>query len=223
MQELLDSRAANALRSPGAIDALTERSPDGVLWSRVNTAEAAPGVLFPITWSFYGPAIEVSARVGFADLGLLARADAIRPTAIEDRMFGLFYGRYSLNVNVVRALMSALPGVTGDDVERDIMGSAREGVVDPDHSGRLPAILAKLPLRVALGGRQPARMRADSQRWWTERVGAAGPRRGVASRALLDESLKRFGAAIRLQGWMRMMLQGFGAQLVALAERVGQP
>ena len=54
-----------------SLDALTDRSPDGVLWSRVNSAETFPGVLTPITWSVYREALETSVRAGFFDLGVV--------------------------------------------------------------------------------------------------------------------------------------------------------
>ncbi|WP_445181759.1 hypothetical protein ACTXG6_24780 [Pseudonocardia sp. Cha107L01] len=43
-------------------DPLIQSSPPGVLWTRGNSAEAAPGVLTAMNYSFYGQLSEVNVR-----------------------------------------------------------------------------------------------------------------------------------------------------------------
>jgi pyruvate,water dikinase len=204
-------------------DPLTDTSPPGVLWSRVNFVEAAPGVLVPANWSFYGRVMEIAGRRGFADLGVIPRSAIGYPAAISDRMFGIFHGYAAINVEVIRSIMGGLPGTNGDDVERDMLGSVREGVVDEGFGWRAPAVLAKAPGALLQLRRGPAGVRRAAGRWWSERVDTAGLRPGVDARTALREASDRFGAAIRWQARGRLFLQGSASVLARYAERIGEP
>src|SRR5262245_27004886 len=103
-------------------DPLTDTSPPGVLWSRVNFAEAAPGVMIPASWSFFGELMDVSGRKGFCDLGVIPWSVTAYPADVGKRLFGVFAGYPAINVEVVRSIMGGLPGTSGDDVERDMLG-----------------------------------------------------------------------------------------------------
>lgn len=204
-------------------DPLTDCSPPGVLWSRANFVEAVPGVLVPANWSFYGRLMDVSGRQGFADLGVIPQSATAYPPDPGRRMFGIFSGHAAINVDVVRSMMGGLPGVTGDDVERDMLGSVRDGVVDEGFGWRVPSVLARAPLQLARIQSGPARFRADAGRWWSSRVNTAGLRTGVTARSALDEAMDRFGAAIRWQARLRMFLQGAASSLARYAEQIGEP
>src|SRR5436853_6756780 len=74
-------------------------------WSRVNMAEALPGVQTPLTWTFWAPAIELGMRGAFCDLGII-RASAVRvPEAVDDRVNGIFYGRPAVNPDTLTSLV----------------------------------------------------------------------------------------------------------------------
>lgn len=207
----------------GYVNTLDERSPQGVLWTRINSAESLPGVLSPATWSFYGGMLERSLRAGFADLGIIPRTAAVRPEAQAERMLGIFHGRIAINVNATRRVMAGFPGVDGDQIERDLLGATRLDVHDNTYRFRLPVILAKAPWRLIAGAREPAHNHAATHAWWCARVTRNGPRTGVDPRELLCEALEGFGRAVRLQGQTRMVFQASASQLTALAVRAGEP
>jgi pyruvate,water dikinase len=204
-------------------DPLNLDTPAGVLWTRVNASEAVPGVVTPITWSFYGELLETSARLGFHDLGILPRRATVYPAATSDLMFGVFAGRFAANVGVVRMIMGSLPGVTGDDVERDMLGSIREGVRDPDLGFRLPMIALRMPAALLGAGRRSLRCRQDFGRWWGARVGREGLIGPGTPREALAEAADRFRAALRLQGHGRLMYSGATSALTDLAAKAGRP
>jgi pyruvate,water dikinase len=189
----------------------------------VNSNEAVPGVMMPITWSFYGPTLETFGRAGFADLGVIPRHAARWSDDAGQRFIAVFHGRLTINVNEVRRMMSGLPGVTGEDIERDMLGSVREGIEDHTYPGRTRAVLWRAPLTIARHGRAPRAGCEDNLRWWAAHVGRAGPHKGVDLRALLREAIARFGAAVRLQAWVRMLLQGSIARVGELADAAGAP
>jgi pyruvate,water dikinase len=205
------------------IEDLTDRSPDGVLWSRVNTAEAAPGVMTPMTWTYYVYMLETAAKGGFHELGIIPAEAAAFPLAVEHRLFGCFYGRYSSNVDVVRRLFGSLPGVSGDEVERDLLGSTRPGVVDNPYPHRAPFIAAGMGNILLRRRHEPARKYEENRRWWGSVVDGRSLRAGVYPRAALRESLQRFERALGYQAWMRMLFQSTGSGLTALAEHAGEP
>ena len=192
-----------------------------MLWTRANTAEAAPGVLTALGWSFYGELTEINIRRGFADLGVIPAHATSYPPAVEDRFLGVFSGRLSINVGVFRRLMMGLPGVSGDDIERDILGSVRPGVVDEPYPGRTRAVLTRAPLTLARNSARTTAFRRDIHQWWSAGIDRNGAR--IDPRRLLDEAVEQWGHAIRLQGTTRMIYQGATSQLVALACRAGDP
>lgn len=206
-----------------AIDCLTDRSPTNVLWTRTNTAEAAPGVLLPITSSYYGRALEEGARLGFYDVGLLPACEAPYPDHPGQRLMGIFYGRFAANVTVVRRIMSGLPGINGDDVERDMLGSVRDGVTDEPYPWRMAAVLTKAPRTLPLARRLAIRNRGEVQRWWSANVDRNGIVGGRDPRQLLDESIDRYRYSVRLHGRTRLLFQVASGQLTALANRAGIP
>lgn len=208
--------------SSGAVsdDPIHDISAPGTRWSRNNTAEAVPGVVTPMAWAFFGVIGEVNYRRGFCELGLISPAAVYYPESADDRISGIFHGRWALNAGVIRQIMGALPGVTGDEVERDILGYVPEGVAE-DPPWRAPAILAKAPRQLLWVGRRAEATRARLQEWWVRSAGPGGPRPGVEPRALLREAMDNFGEAMVLQSKTRMVFQGVSAQLIELAEAAG--
>jgi pyruvate,water dikinase len=204
-------------------DPLNLHSPSGVLWTRVNVSEAVPGVITPITWSFYGELLETSARLGFYDMGILPRRATACPTDVGDLMFGVFAGRFAANVGVVRTIMGSLPGVSGDDVERDMLGSIRDGVQDGDLGFRLPMIALRMPGALLGARRGSLRCREDFGRWWATRVGRDGLTGPGTPKEALAEAADRFCAALRLQGRGRLLYSGATSALTDLATSAGRP
>jgi pyruvate,water dikinase len=202
-------------------DPLVQVSPPGTLWSRGNSAEAAPGALTALNYTFYGHLSEIHVRRALAGLGVIPRSVAVFYPDAGDRFTGIFHGRLAMNVDVFRILFSGLPGVTGDQVERDILGSAREGVVDHGYDRRLPAVLLKAPPSLAYNNRRALRFRTEVGRWWSHRVG--GDQIHGDPRSLLMEAVGRWQTAMWFQGRNRLLYQGASSRLAELAARAGEP
>jgi pyruvate,water dikinase len=177
----------------------------------------------PVTWSFYGKTIEANLRRAFADLGMIPESASAYPDEAAQRFLGIFSGRIAINVTVGRILFSGLPTVSGDDVERDMLGAVRPGVIDDAYPGRLLPILTRAPQRILASGRAASNLHRETTRWWRSRVGPDGPRDGVDPRVLLAEAQDRFAATVRIQGQARMLLQAALKLLAALARRAGVP
>jgi pyruvate,water dikinase len=204
-------------------DPLIYDSPPHVCWTRTNMAEAAPGILTPAGWSFYGKLIDINSRRGFAQLGVLPRAALPYPDNVGEHLIGAFHGRACLNVTVLRSMMSGLPGVRGDDVERDIVGSARPGIRDDGFGWRLPHVLTRAPFTLAGSGHAAAAVLNSTTAWWRHRFGPPGIVDGTDPRTALAEAARLFGDAIVAQSRNRLLYQGATSQLAALAERAAHP
>ena len=202
---------------------LTVSSPDDILWTRVNTAEAMPGVMRPLAWCYYAYAVEAGIREGFHNLGMVPSTGATFPLAPGDRILASFHGRLSANVNTARQIFGALPGVTGDDVERDLLGSVRKGVQDKPTRGLLAAQLVRLPRVLLTGPRAARQFRHRVETWRSGVVDGAGVREGVDPHATLAESINLFIETSRLHIWMRMFVQAVTSQLTAVVEQAGEP
>jgi pyruvate,water dikinase len=125
----------------------------------------------------WGEAAEIGWLFSMQVFGVLpASAKPSRDT--NDWGCAVFYGRPAINVDVVRATVASLPGVSGDDFERDLCGSVRSDA--PPVKGdprRIPIILAKAPLTLLREGNIISAKHAETFAWWRNEVlgdGASG-------------------------------------------------
>ncbi len=211
------------VRAGTADHGLTVSSPDDILWTRVNTAEAMPGVMRPLAWCYYAYAVEAGIREGFHNLGMLPASGATFLLPPGERILASFHGRLSANVNTARQIFGTLPGVSGDDVERDLLGSVRVGVQDESTRGLLAAQLVRLPRVIVTAPRAARQFRHRVEAWRSGVVDGAGVRDGIDPHAKLAESIELFIETSRLHIWMRIFLQAVTSQLTSVVERGGDP
>jgi phosphohistidine swiveling domain-containing protein len=190
-------------------------------WTTVNNAEALPGVLTPLTWSFWERPIEVGLRAAFADMGVLPAREVVLPESIDDRSSAVFYGRYAGNVDRMRAYADLIPGTSGDALERQIFGSVRPHAPGRPSRRRWPAIGVRLPVAAGLLPKRLAETRTQLDRWWRSETSSTDmdPAR---LRALLVRSQARFQEAIRGHILATMLAQATYQQVAALAAAAGR-
>jgi pyruvate, water dikinase len=209
-------------RNTHADEGLTCVSAPQTLWTTVNASEVMPGVMRPLSGSYYAYATEVGLRRGLYDLGMVSARGAVLPVPASERLMGSFRGRLAANVDVARRTFAALPGVKGEDVERDLLGSARKDFIDVTDLSRVPAVLTRVPRILTTGRGVPSRTRQSIENWWRTVVDGDQLRSGLRPEQVLAESLTRFTFAMRLQMWMRMLIQAVSAQLTSISELAGQ-
>ncbi|HEY1966883.1 MAG TPA: hypothetical protein VGH89_02965, partial [Pseudonocardia sp.] len=191
-------------------------------WTTVNNAEALPGLLTPLTWSFWERPIEVGLRAAFADMGVIPRREVRLPGSIDERSSAVFYGRYAGNVDRMRAYADLIPGTSGAALERQIFGSSRPDAPGGPSRRRWPAIAARLPVAAA---RLPGRLRgtqASVHRWWASETASADsdPARLTA---LLLAAQRQFERAIRGHILATMLSQAAYQRVCALVGACGEP
>jgi phosphohistidine swiveling domain-containing protein len=110
-------------------DPIHQVSERPTLWTRVNTAEATPGVITPLHWDFFRAA-ERGLRASAYDRGIYDESEIELPDAVDDNWTGGFYGRVALNVDALREVYDRVPGTSADEFELNMFGSVR-----PDAQG----------------------------------------------------------------------------------------
>jgi hypothetical protein len=151
--------------SQGGSDPTHEISEPDRYWSTVNGREATPLVMTAMDWTFWKKSLELAAMRAWCDLGIVARSDVVFVDDPNQRVTGSFFGRQAVNIDRVRWLMGCLPGTTGDDVERDIFGVVRPGIVDPPRKVSKLAMARGFPRALRNQSADAHRMRAAHYRW----------------------------------------------------------
>ena len=187
-----------------------ETSEPDRFWTTINALEATPLVLTAMGWSFWKKSLELAAMRAWADLGIVSPDEVVFVDDANQRVTASFYGRQAVNIDRVRWLMGSLPGTSGDDIERDIFGEARPGIVDPPRKVSKLAMARGFPRSLRNHGAEVAEFRQETHDWWQNRVG--GSPTGSPTKRLL-EAQQRFEDAQRLHIRGRSLLQGLGAQV----------
>lgn len=196
-------------------------SEPGRYWTTTNLGEAAPDVLSPLDMSIWGETAERGWLHSMKIFGVLPPSAQASPDT-NDWGLSIFYGRPALNVDAVRGIVVTLPGVSGDDFERDLCGSVRPDA--PPVKGkrsRLPIIAVKAPRALLNQGKVVHANYASTRAWWEAEVfgngGTAPPiDRLVAAR---DRFAQVFGDHC---AW-RFVFSGAQSAITDLAAKAGDP
>ncbi|MGH8998549.1 MAG: PEP-utilizing enzyme, partial [Acidimicrobiia bacterium] len=206
--------------SKPASDPTHETSEPGRYWSTVNTREATPLVMTAMDWTFWKKSLELAAMRAWCDLGIVAPAEVVFVDDANQRVTGTFFARQAVNIDRVRWLMGALPGTSGDDIERDIFGVARPGIVDPPRTVSKLAMARGFPRGLARQSADAHRLRDENHRWWRRRLD--DPASGGSPAKRLLEARRRFEDAQHVHIRGRSLLQALGAQVQSLAASAGR-
>lgn len=102
----------------------------GHTYTSEGIAEMLPGVLPPLLWTINGPLLEEAFRRMFDELGL-APDDLVESQAIVARI----RGRAALNIDILKRVAEAMPGGSGEELERQYFG---EVITPPSEKSEPP-------------------------------------------------------------------------------------
>jgi pyruvate,water dikinase len=204
-------------------DPLHHHSRPDTAWSRVNTAEALPGVLTPLGWTFWMEPLELAMRGAFADIGVLRPSEVRVAPAVDDRYSAIFYGRFSGNINEMRRMADQMPGTSGDALELQLFGALRPGVVSRRSFRRYPVVAGKMPRTALSVPKVLTRKRAENDAWWRACTAPALTQDVAGARARFKEGMARFEGVMRPHAVVTMLGQALGEQIHKLAESAGRP
>jgi phosphohistidine swiveling domain-containing protein len=194
-----------------------------VWWSTVNASEAMPGVVTPLSWSFFSDALERAMKGTFYDMGVMTRREVIASPRVEERLLGFFYGRAAGNLTVFRHIGDCTPGTSGNAIEEQIFGQVREGINSAPVHRRYPFVVARAPWAAARGVRRVVAAAAPITPWWQHAVAPGAIDSSVTARSALREAAERFERVMRPHTLIAMLCQGMYDQLRAIAQGAGHP
>ena len=128
-----------------AWDPLNSPSAPDLHWMTVNAGEAIPGVQTPLSWTFWERTCELTTRAPSHRIGAMTRAESQMPASVDGRLVRVFYGRAAIQVAVLRLLGDRLPGTTGPEAIRHVLGRVPEDIEFHPTRRRYPIVAAKLP------------------------------------------------------------------------------
>ncbi|HWD03510.1 MAG TPA: PEP-utilizing enzyme [Amycolatopsis sp.] len=206
-------------------DPVRGTSEPGRLWSITNVSEATPDILSPLCWSVWGRGLEEGVLWSMYSFGVVARREIFMSDNPNDLKTAAIYGRQAFNVDAVRRMVAPMPGVDPDDLERDIMGAAREGVPkEPARPWRIPIILAKMPWAMLRSGGELRAAYEDIRQWWRTEVFEAGRDGKHATARPIDrlrEARDRFQRIFGIHCKVRLQLQAVQSALHDAAVKAG--
>lgn len=203
-------------------DPLHDRSGSDTFWTTVNAAEALPGVSTPLNWTWFGDAVERAFRWTFVDMGVLHPAATVVPAAVDDRLWGVFYGRAAANLDTFRKLGDLTPGTSGDAIELQIFGTLREGVQSNQSRRRYPFVAARLPRSAVALPKALAAHRTSVEAFWRTSV-LTPPADAAEARARFAAAAARFEAVMRPHTLAAMLAQGIYEQVSNVTAAAGRP
>jgi pyruvate,water dikinase len=192
-------------------------------WTRVNAAEALPGLLTPLGWTFWDERVELALRGAFADMGVLRQSEVVVPPTMDERFTSVFYGRFTGNLDMLRSCADRTPGTSAGALEKQMFGAVREGVVDNPTRRRYPMIAVKMPRAAVTVGRRVRAARRETDLWWRDRTTTGAPVTEHDARRLLAEAAERFRAVFRIHLLNSFLCQAVYEQLTAVAAAAGRP
>jgi pyruvate,water dikinase len=198
-----------------------ESGPD-TTWSRVNVAEAIPGVQTPMSWSMWESAGERAFRISYVQLGFLPRSALSVPDDINERFNAVFYGQGACNMDAFRVALSAMPGSGSESAERSFFasrtafrGRSATGLRKAVVRVWLPVYSLPLPLRLH-------RMRTASKQFWRTSIDALATAGYDESVAILNEAVDRAAQEIGIQISISTVVSMVHGQIQQLAAAVGR-
>lgn len=208
---------------PGMTDPLHQESGSTTRWTTVNTAEALPGVPTPLGWTLWNHPLERAMRGAFCDIGCLPPAAIGVAERVDDRYSGIFFGRFTANIDQMRAMGDLMPGTSGDAIEEQILGGVGEGSTSNPTMRRYPVVAVKMPVRALRIPGLLADRRTEIEGWWRATVAPGAIPDGRAARARFKEAISHFETVMRPHSVATMIAQAIYDQLSKLAVGAGTP
>jgi pyruvate,water dikinase len=174
-------------------------SSDESWWTTGNVGEAVPGVLTPLTYTFWARAFDRAVRGSYAEMGVISRADGRRVTDDpDDAVLGIVFGRALLNVRLVLSVGAGLPGTNAAEAGANVLGDNADDItaLPPNTPLRYPIVALRLPALAARLKRRMIALDATIERVWRE-VGEAD---AAHVRLLLPTVRELFSAALAAHG-----------------------
>jgi len=191
-------------------------------WTTINAEENLPGIVTPLSASFWLRPVSLGTLGAFAELGVLKESQVTFSGDVNQRICSVMFGRFCANIDLLRACADKTPGTSGDALEKQLFANARAGIPEQGNPWRYPIVAAKAP-RAALGvAAWVKREFRLSQDWWRRSIEQAGEDDIVKARLRLQGAQDHMARVMRPHTLATFMTQGVFDQLRLLAESAGK-
>jgi pyruvate,water dikinase len=194
----------------------------GIRWTIVNTAENFPDVATPLGWTFWEEPLELGLRGAFCDLGVLRPAEVVVAPTVPERFSGVFYGRFTANLDQLLVMADLMPGTSGQAFEEQLFGGARTWTGTPSKR-RWPVVLVKMPATALRLTRILTGLRVEVDAWWRSVTAPGALDDPARARAVLREAQDHFARVMRPHTVCTMVGQVGYEQAAKLAAAAGHP
>jgi phosphohistidine swiveling domain-containing protein len=184
-----------ALPHNTAVSDIHRPGSDDSWWTTGNVGEAVPGVLTPLTYTFWATPFERTVRGSYSEMGVLSRADGRTVTDNPDDIaLGIVFGRAVLNVRLILSVGAGLPGTSAAEVGANVLGDTAANItaLPPNTPLRYPVVAVRLPLLAARLRRRMTRLEDEITRVWQ----GAGAADAAQATRLLPTIRELFTAAL---------------------------
>jgi phosphohistidine swiveling domain-containing protein len=202
-------------------DPLHQESGPATRWTTVNTAEALPGVPTPLCWTLWNHNLERAMRGAFSDIGCLPTSAIRVAERVDDRYSAIFFGRFTANIDQMRAMGDLMPGTSADAIEEQILGGVASGASSNPTMRRYPVVAVKMPNQAVRIPKVLAARRAEIDRWWRAAVAPGAIPDGRAARARFKEAAHYYEWVMRPHAVATMLGQALYDQVSKLAKSAG--
>ncbi|WP_148222449.1 PEP-utilizing enzyme [Rhodococcus opacus] len=190
-------------------------------WTSTNLGEACPEVMSPMCWSVWEQSAELGWLYSMYAFGVLPKRKVVVSPDVNDRGLSCFFGRQALNVDAIKEIMSALPGIDADDFERDLMGSVRPDAPRFEATyARVPVLMFKAPYALLRTGSRLRSLHDEMYDYWTSAVFS----RTVSKCEPIEDLVKareRFQRIFSVHCVQRFMFQGAQSAVAQAAAKAG--
>jgi phosphohistidine swiveling domain-containing protein len=196
--------------------------PDDAHWSTDNVGEALPGAATPLGWTIWSDTGDRMIRDAMFALGVFDRLERIQPVRLDNRIIQPFHGRVAIRIEWLASVGDRMPGTTGPEAVRSMLGRVPATLAFHPTRRRYPAIACKLPLAVL---RSPGRVRTAAPKthgWWQAQTHALARAPRLEAVAAFADAHRRFGQVMTLHTIALMStLTPLLDAVTALVERTG--
>lgn len=202
-------------------DVLHQPPPGDHRWTTRNFSEAVPGVPTALTWSIWGPGMDVAGWWTYLHTGMFSRREIEEYRQAGQSASGIFYGHVAGNVDVMSQAVARTPGQDVALFEKDFFG------LEP--SDRTPrSTLRRLPWLATKGARlvraQPGRLdevAAAANAWWVARSHTDLSVEEAAQ--TLADAKQRFATVMAIHAFQSSLSQAAYGKVAKLAADAGHP
>ncbi len=187
-------------------------------WTTDNVGEAAPGVLTPLSWSLWGSVGDRMSRDIAYRIGVFSAQDRTDfPPIVRP-----FYGRIALQVEYLARIGDRMPGVTGEDAVRSMLGRVPDTMSFAPSRRRYPVVAYRLPRAMFSTPRAIRAMAAETDTWWREQIGRLPALSVDETRAVLADGVRTFDKTLTLHSLgLIAVVQPLLVELTKLVEQAG--